>query len=242
MNTTHLCVYAIIDRPACPLPNCTGLAGAPLGAITHDDMAAVVSAIDARTSPSGVESVRVYGRVLEALMISHTVLPMRFGTFSACESRLTEALAMRAREFRKDLARLAGQVEIGLRIARRQAQTAPSPCALALPAQMSPGMAYWHKRQAELRAQEGIGHLQAETCDELSVALAPLASEHRWDTQNGRGGGISAAFLVGCENISAFRRAIEEFSTAHTDMALFCTGPWPAFSFVTQSLSDRMST
>jgi hypothetical protein len=103
-------------------------------------------------------------------------------------------------------------------------------------------MAYWHKRHAELRAQEGIGHVQAENLDAISAALAPLASEHRCDAHTGRGGGMSAAFLVRCENISAFRRAVKAFSTTHADMALFCTGPWPPFSFVTQSISDRMST
>ncbi|MGO9006208.1 MAG: GvpL/GvpF family gas vesicle protein [Beijerinckiaceae bacterium] len=235
MNTARLCVYAIIDRPASFSPDRTGLAGAPLIAITQDDMAAVASAIDAGTFPTGTENVQVYGRVLEALMISHTILPMRFGTLSAGETRLKEALAKRAPEFRQDLMRVAGKVEIGLRIAPRQAETAPSPCALALPTRTSPGLAYLRKRRAELPAQEGTGHVRADTVDALSAVLGPLASEHRWAERRGQAGGVSAEFLLRCENICAFRQAVKDFSTTHADMALFCTGPWPAFSFVTRT-------
>ena len=242
MNTARLWVYAIIDRPANFSADCTGLAGAPLFTITHDDIAAVASAIDVRTVPVATENVRLYGRVLEALMISHTILPMRFATLFASEVHLAETLAMRACEFRKDLARLEGQVEIGLRIVPRQAETAPSPCALALPTRTSPGRAYLYKRQAELRAQEGAGRVRADTVDALSAILGPLASEHRWAERSGRAGGMSAEFLLRRENICAFRQALKDFATRHAEIAFFCTGPWPAFSFLTQSVSDRMST
>jgi hypothetical protein len=65
--------------------------------------------------------------------------------------------------------------------------------------------------------------------DELNAelgALARAATEVRTSEQL-----LTAAYLVPRPGVDAFRGAVLELERRHPELAIACTGPWPAYSF-----------
>jgi hypothetical protein len=192
-------------------------------------------------------------QVLEALMEARAVLPVRFGTLLASRRELEEMLRQSYRAFVEDIARLRGHVEIGVRFlvvpgpeaARPPAQTLPGGCwasrlsAAGQPLQAdAPGTAYLQTRLAceHRRRQQRRGALEMvrETCQ----ALAAHASASKIDDGAGDARALSAAFLVHGDSLPFFRHQVARLAEAHPELALLCTGPWPAYSFVSAHSSQ----
>jgi Gas vesicle synthesis protein GvpL/GvpF len=217
MSEPALHLYAITDRPEAELPDVAGLDDAPLFAVRHDGLAAVCSwAEGVEATPPALWR---HEAVAETLMTDRSVLPARFGIAFSDKARLQAELVRREDALAGSLRRVAGCVELGLRVLA-EPQAEPSGDA---PAGQT-GRVYLTTR---LEARRRAETLAAEIHGPLA-RLAEAARERVLLTERLP---LSAAYLVRRELVDAFRSEVERLAAERPDIRLLCTGPWPPYSF-----------
>ncbi|NJN16150.1 MAG: GvpL/GvpF family gas vesicle protein [Oscillochloris sp.] len=218
-------LYAIIEAGR-ELPPLQGLAAAPLELVTGGALAAVVSTLTARPAPDEA-TLWAHEHVVETIMADRVVLPVRFGTLLGDDAAVQAALIAGAKRFHADLSRLAGCVEISLRVlwvGAEQPELQPDPDTGA------PGRAYLEARLAETRVQRER-RMQALA---VHTRLEPLARESRIAAASGRMV-FSAAYLLPVAAVTVFRSMVAAADAEYSQWRLICTGPWPPYSFVSRA-------
>ncbi len=244
MTPIRLYLYAIVAGTHPLEAALTGLAGAAVTLLPYRDLAAVVSAVAAEGPSTGSGGVRpepaqllCHERVVETLMVQRSTLPVRFGTVLDAEGMLA-TLAERYATFAADLVRLAGQVEIGVRVlwdpdAIRR--SLPEPLAPAInPGDERPGTRYLLARSREVAAERQFREA-AQALETWCLArLKPLASDSTTRLLTTAAMPVSAAFLTPRSDMAALLAAAAQMQNERPDLDLVCTGPWPPYHFVTQ--------
>jgi hypothetical protein len=222
-------LYAITDTPGAPLPTAPGIAGATVRTLVHGDIAAVIGAVSkSRVDPSA-ENLWCHETVLESLMAERTVLPVRFGTVLIDEAALRDLLAAHNAAFVADLDRLRGRVELALRVLWDE--TGPS-----LPDPGPPpehGRAYMLARVAREREERAYQERATATAMSIHAPLAALAVANTMRVLVTPAMPLTAAYLLERTALPAFTAELEARNAAHPGLRCLCTGPWPAYSFVT---------
>jgi hypothetical protein len=211
-----------------------GLEGASLIGLAYQDIGAVASTLTVTEVPLTEANLWRHEAVVEALMADRTVLPMRFGTVLADEAAVQSVLAARYADFMTSLDRVRGRVELGLRvlwdfeIQNSKFEIRPGS-----------GRAYLLARLEEDR-QARARQLWAEALvAQIHIPLARLATESTRQVLAAPRSLLKAAYLVDRDRVAAFRREVEALSAANPTLRFLCTGPWPAYSFVTTTLVKR---
>lgn len=224
-----LYVYGVVDAAKFAVLPGEGLDAADVIAVSCGEFAAAVS-----MSPSGVsanaQNVRCHERVLERLMVAHTVLPMRFGTFSADVEALWQLLTQRAADILADLARLHGKVEMALLIA-----DASDVIDQPMPLRVSDGRgtAYLQRRLQLHRREKARASEATRLACLLRQGLAPVVDGV--DCTPAAISGYRVSCLIGRNRIAHFTAALENFAASHPQYQASMTGPWPPYSFVTEA-------
>ena len=230
-------LYAITDQPNLPAPAEPGLEGASLFSLTCQDIAAVVSPLTTATVPPTEDNLWRHEAIVEALMADRTVLPMRFGTVLADEAAVKAALAAHYTDFVASLDRVRGRVELGLRvlweIADSEWQIADSS---QRPSAMS-GRAYLMARLEEERQRQAWRQRAEALAEEIHAPLDHLAAESTRQVLITPRLLLTAAYLVERDQVAAFRQKVEALSAAYPKLRFLCTGPWPAYNFVTPAMT-----
>lgn len=144
-----------------------------------------------------------HGLVVESLLeATDAVLPVRFGERFATEAELAAAVEPRLEALERQLDRVAGCVEVGVRVVPRSE-----------PANRDDGAAYMRARLREQLAVEEV-HRR-------------LAAHARDTVQTRR----DADYLVGRAEVEAFTHAAQALVEAHPALDIVCTGPWAPYSF-----------
>ena len=230
-------LYAIVDAAeaaAAQLP--PGLDAAPIRAIEHGELAALLSPIsEATTASAGVEQALAYARVVGELHRRMTVLPMRFGCFVHRPEDAAEFLRRYDGEFSEALALLEGCDEMGVRILlrgeeERSGHRAGSQPPEELPAKGS-GTAYLLRRRAYYDRQASADEACRRWAERAEAALAgTFRSSNREHVGRPEGRLVSLSFLVERHAVPAFRQAFEGFQQSCTAPTV-CTGPWPPYRY-----------
>jgi len=234
-------LYAITDRPNLSVPAEPGLEGTSLFSLTCQDIAAVVSPLTTATVPPTEDNLWRHEAIVEALMADRTVLPMRFGTVLADESAVQAALAAHYTDFVASLDRVRGRVELGLRVlwedkidfrfnSSQESQIANRK------SQIGSGRAYMLARLEEERQRQAWRQRAEALAEELHTPLSRLAVDSTRQVLVTPGLLLTAAYLVEREQVAAFRQEVEALSAAYPELRLLCTGPWPAYNFVTATV------
>jgi hypothetical protein len=109
-------VYAIANA-AQPIPDeLKGIDMRAVRIVADGEVAAVVSACTRQRIRPERAHLAAHSEVLKKLMIAGTILPMSFGTVADGESRLLQMLRRNRKEFVRELDRVRGKVEMGLRV------------------------------------------------------------------------------------------------------------------------------
>lgn len=228
-------LYAITDQPELPVPAEPGLEGTSLFSVTHQDIAAVVSTLATAKVPPTEDNVWRHEAIVEALMADRAVLPVRFGTVLADEAAVHATLAVHYADFAASLDRVRGRVELSLRVLWNDD---------VLPPQPSPaggggcgkgcGRTYLMARLEEERQRQAWRQRAEALAAELHTLLDRLAVESARQVLVTPRLLLTAAYLVERDQVAAFRREVEALSAAHPELRFLCTGPWPAYSFVSR--------
>lgn len=227
-------LYAITDQPEAPVPAEPGLEGTSVFTLTYRDIAAVVSSLTtAEVSPTE-DNLWRHEVVVEALMADRAVLPVRFGTLLADEAAVQNVLAEHYADFVAGLDRVRGRVELSLRVLWEEDTPSPQPSpARGGGGERGDGRAYLMARLEE-GCQRRAWRQRAEAlADEFHAPLAQLAAESTRQVLITPRLLLTAAYLVERDRVTAFRREVEALSADYPTLRFLCTGPWPAYNFVT---------
>ena len=179
--------------------------------------------------------------VVEALMADRTVLPVRFGTMLADKTAVQSVLAAHYADFVASLDRVRGRVELGLRVLwndRRPQTTDRRDSFCGRPPAVS-GRSYLLARLEEERQVRAWRQRAEALATKLHAPLARLAAVSTRQVLVTPRLLLTAAYLVEQDQVTTFRGKVEALSTAYPALHFLCTGPWPAYSFVTTTVVMR---
>lgn len=144
-----------------------------------------------------------HGLVVEGLLDkADAVLPARFGERFSTDEDFAAAVTPRLEALEHQLDRVAGCVEVGVRIVPRR------------------------ERQD---GNDGAAYMQARLREQLAVEEVHrvLAAEARDSVRTS----CDAGYLVERSDVGAFSHAVERVLEAHPALDALCTGPWAPYSF-----------
>jgi hypothetical protein len=202
-------IYAITDAPPATMP------------ATGDLRAVDCGGLVAFCGPGGERSVTAdrlwrHEQVVETLMKTCDLLPVRYGMQVEDEPTAARVLARRRAELLEALDRVRGAVELSVRVAGE-----PREADAVAPAS---GAEY-------LRAKARAAARDDQIADRVHKPLERMARAGR--RRPGRGRELlCAAYLVDREAVAQFGERVAQLQREHPDLKVLCTGPWPPYSFV----------
>jgi hypothetical protein len=200
-------LYAVTDKAAPP-------PGDPLRKVAVGGLALVYA--PAGADDLSAERLWEHERVIEQLMETGDLLPVRYGTRVRDEAAAAQALQMHHGELAQALERVRGAVELSVRVA--DAKT-------ALPrSRARTGAEYLRARASEAAAR-------ASAAKSVHEPLAQLARASTQRSDRGDGDLLRAAYLVERASVERFLERVANVQAEHPELRLLCTGPWPAYSF-----------
>jgi hypothetical protein len=217
--------------------------------IRYRDIAAVVrDAPPAGRQPTRQEMVEHF-RLLEQMMATKTLIPVAFGTIAGSDEEVTrDLLAARYDEWQALLARLAGKVELGLKVLWREMKTIFAQvvaerdniralrdrlAAVARAPSLRPVHTYHERIEIGRLVAEALNEKKRQEAEGILAALAPLAAETHRGKLLGDNMVLNAAFLVARERETELDDAVSRLAQQHGQRLIFrYVGPAPPFSFV----------
>jgi hypothetical protein len=242
-------VYAI-GRALDPasLGGLVGVDGAEVHRVTHRDLAAVVSAAPPgeATLTARLERLdelaavaQAHHAVVAAIATQAVVAPFRLATIYQDEHRVRELLHQRYDEFDALLDRLAGTVEVGVKLYlddRAPARAAPS----------GSGRAYLQQLSKRQRRRDEQWRHAAAAAGRIDTALGACAldrSHHRPQPAQLSGAAghniLNAAYLVPGGRVTEFGELVRRLAADEPTLRVEVTGPWAPYSFAEPVRGDR---
>ena len=236
---TKLYVYGIVEGTHFDVKLPNGHDEAPVFAIVSGDLAVAVSSLERSAVEASAANVWLHENVLSALMEGHAVLPMRFGTIAAGATQLLGGIVKRRGQLMKDLARLDGKVEIGLRISAKNREKVEQRIAgQIVDRNVTQGAAYLKEKQKNLYGS--FDTQSSVQCARLAIRskLDLLIVEAIWPTDEPQMLPFRASCLIRKGDIARFVQTVNDVVVKDSDIRVTCTGPWAPYSFVGQSGSE----
>ena len=233
-------LYGIVPAPAAAAaPSTPGVNGAAVRLFEAERLAGLVSELPDVTFHAGKGDLMAHSDVLQEMLASSDVLPMRFGTvFDSTEDLVRELFAPNESEITSILGHLRGAVEIQIKAAYEPAALAREILATDRTLQKLQARA---KARGDVASNVEVGRRfaggleQARAADGRSVtsALAPLARDVATGTPNGEYGAVNVSFLVERDEVDRFQEAVGRLQTSmRPSIELRAVGPLPPYSFV----------
>jgi hypothetical protein len=219
---------------------CCGLADAPLEKIDCEDVAAVVSAYPFEKVAVLRRNLEAHHRVIRELSRQTTLLPATFGHLCENQTEMAAVLPANRAAIRAELDRLAGKVEMGLKLVwdvdnvfeyfvsrdralRQYRDRVFGRSRVSLQEKLDLG-AFFEKRLQQERQR-----LSAQILE----ALRPVCAEIREDPAQDENMVLHAAFLIERAREPEFEQAVYgAASLFDSHFALDYSGPWPLYHFV----------
>jgi hypothetical protein len=233
-------VYAILASPeGVGAPGPIGIGGGEVYCVSAGDLAAAVSRVGhARLRPER-KHLLAHQAVLKHLMERGSVLPAAFGLVATSDEAVRERLLENPEAFREQLERVAGKVEMGLRVSWN------APNLFDYFVSIHPELGAIRERlrgrhdvgREELLAVgklfESLREADRETHSErVASALREHGIELKWGSPRDERDVMSLSCLVPREEREAFEKLLETTAAGFDDHFTFeLTGPWAPHSF-----------
>ncbi|HKT83214.1 MAG TPA: GvpL/GvpF family gas vesicle protein [Solirubrobacterales bacterium] len=197
------------------------------------------------------EKARAHEAVLEAMLVSTTVVPMRLCTIFHDEAHVREMMGREGAVLLEALERLEGKSEWGVKafaepgaLERAAAERAGEQ---SRGEALSPGVAYMDRRRKEARAREEAEEIADGWAQQIHEQLARCASEallnplQRREVSGHEGDMLlNGVYLVEEEGVEQLRRVVAGLGEDYRGrgVSVQMTGPWPAYNFVKSSIES----
>jgi hypothetical protein len=212
-----------------------GVADRPVDVIESAGLAAIISEIPSEDLRVGRNDLFAHWNVLQELIESTDVLPIRFGTvFPKQEDVRSELLEANGDRLSRLLEDISDRVELQVKVDYLQEIIVPEivasdPSVKRL--QSAPGYA----SQVELgrRFAAALEYRRHQDAKKIVDRLRPMAEAVNVGESTREYGLLEAAFLVRRRNQATFDEEVERLRTELADRVTFrCIGPLPPYSFV----------
>ncbi len=232
-----------------------GAEGEPLRAVRSGAITALVG--ETAGAPSiGEDALRRHDAVVRRLAAEiDPLLPARFGEVAVSEEALQRTLEPRAGELAAALARVAGCVQMTLRVFGNpdrwepprpngatsaepapEAEAAPTvpplPEASSFEALTGPGTHYLRERRRAADQARSLPEIAA-----LRAALAPLLRAERIERHTAGRLLATAYDLVPRADASRYAALVQEAASRPGPVRLALSGPWPPYAFATAAVT-----
>jgi Gas vesicle synthesis protein GvpL/GvpF len=232
-------VYGVV-LAGTPLPSVTGVGRSGLNEVRGDGVAAIVS--DLPGGGSDAHSGEAHARVLERALEQGSVLPLRPGCTLPDDRAVREQLlAPFERELLSQLLGLEGKVELHVRasyveeaLMREIVESHPGIAGRSEAIGHRPADAtYYDQIELEQLVAEAVGRARELDTAAIVHALQPLAVACRAAEPPHELVAAQLSFLVGRPQLPSFAAAVAALARQQLGrLALRCSGPLPAYSFV----------
>jgi hypothetical protein len=169
-------------------------------------------------------------RAISAIAREVEILPARFGTVFRSDESLRKHIRAHTREIKRDLERIKGADEWGIKVFA--AKSAPTPVP-----QVRSGKDYLKAKAALLPSKKSRSETDGEF-DEFENALRKVALESAavGNVSGGqRGLRFQTSLLVNRKDRKKLESVLKKFSECWAEARqIECTGPWPPYSFVSR--------
>jgi len=216
------------------LPGC-GLAEEPLRLVGSGPVRAIAGEPPEppRPDPASLSAHDAVVRRLAALVPA--LLPARFGQWLPDERTLSAWLAAHARELAEALERVAGCVQMTLRVfAGPDGVETPPPAKEPAPAAAGgPGARYLDQRRRDLEREHSLLEIAP-----LRDALRPLLRGERIERASAPGPLRATAYdLIAGDAVDAYSRIVAETSPRLPGWRVTASGPWPPYAFAPRAVA-----
>jgi hypothetical protein len=248
-----LYLYGIVGFPPPLFQEIRGLGGAPVFLLPSRELAALVSPSPLSPWPIDETHLTLHETVVEEVMGSRPVLPVRFNTLLRTDAAVLAFLDERAQGFCSALERVAEKAEMGLRVLWEPPNEARASVDQGI-GDRGPGTEYLYWRLGEERREARLRAAGERLIRELQSRLQPLAVEswlprfptdHQFfrffngfqlstpgDKSVNKSLLFTGAYLVKQDRVDAFREGVAKAREALPRLSFLPTGPWPPYHFV----------
>jgi hypothetical protein len=236
-------VYGIIPSRAGASFGKMGIGGTGemVYAVTHGDIAAVVSRTAVFIFDPTRENALAHEHVIETVMKTHTIIPMSFGTVFRTDDDIREVLRSIYPSVKDVLQQMAGKVEFGLKVnwdrehiieqlQREHEEIHRFHLEITRKHLQS---TYFARMQLGRMIDKALAERSAEYVREIYEGLRAICVASRDNKPIGDKMIMNAAFLLEREREAEFDAAVNRIAKKFGDRLNFkYTGPWPPYNFV----------
>ena len=185
-------------------------------------------------------SIAEHGQVIARAFETHTVLPMRFGTFFNSEKQIEELVRENQRELLETFCRLRGKSEMRLKLCFPSVSSDDE-----LSPRKAPQKARsWNNSSPNNGGNNGGMELTDSRSQELAVQLAtwlrdlfhPLADQVSCRQLHSSEVVVDCAHLIESQKVESYRKLCGFASERVKDCAIRMSGPWPPYHFLPASV------
>jgi hypothetical protein len=174
---------------------------------------------------------RDHDRVIRAALEQETPLPARFGQVVAGDAELVAALEERRAALEATLAKVAGAVEMTVRMlvpaATDHVRQADTPVAGGT----ASGRRYLERVAAVQREERNLRANAAIISERVTSAVGELVRAQSFASAGAGSSLVTLSHLVPRENVEAYRSALLTLRREDPALALMVSGPWAPYSF-----------
>jgi len=212
----------------------SGLAGEPLRRVGRGSVQAVAGELPEPPEP-GPSCLAAHDATVRRLAAQvPALLPARFGQFLPDEEALLRWLSSHERELTGALDRVAGCVQMTLRVfAGPQAQETQPAEERGGHLEGGPGTRYMKRRRREVEQQHALPEIAP-----LRVALRPLLRDERIERATAPGPLRATAYdLIAGTAVADYSRIVSETALDLPGWRVTASGPWPPYAFAPRTLA-----
>ena len=236
-------LYGFMRPPNAPIPELTGVFGAPVEAHVQGDLAVVVSPAPFSPMRAARDDVLAHSEVLQALIVDHDIVPASFGTVYPSGIHLAELPRGERRSISKLLDNLAGKVEFQVRATYNEVNITAS-----LVENDGRLKRLRSKKPQDYGTQLAIGSRFAEVLDQrrrqdtdaAAKRLSKAADQVLGEAPSGEWGAYRLSLLVARRKQDDIEKALRDLADSQAaHLTLDWVGPLPAYSFAQLPVAGR---
>jgi hypothetical protein len=240
MTNVGTYLYGFAPSGFHPAPDLRGLAGAPLGVLSHGEVSAVVSRHPVMPLTPSRKNLEPHHRIVREISAQAALVPAAFGHICESEHQLLDVMRGNHREIREELTRLAHKCEMGLKLVWNVDNIFELMVRSNRELRQLRDRVF-SRRQPSVAEKLDVGALFEATLNQererlsalLLKALRPVTCEVNNVPPRDERTVFQAALLIQRTSEREFLQLLEAAATAFdSNYTLQTTGPWPAYSFV----------
>lgn len=240
-----LYAYGIIDSNDQISEPIYGLRGAAVYNISYRDIGVVASELNGPIEET-CSNVLEHEGVVERIMESFTVLPVKFHTIFDAKENVLSTMGDYYTDFKDNLNRLHNKVEFGIKVIwpankikdRIIASYKKNMHKINILAN-SPGKRFIREKFENYKIDKEFAEEANKLITVMDIFFSKFAIEKKIEKLKTENLLLDGVYLVEKDKQSNFKEAFEHIKSAQPALRYLFSGPWPAYNFVTLTRKRR---